>query len=217
MPRSSAGGLAIAVAGTLVLLAGACAPRARALVGTPVPAARVPAAALPPGHQQVVFRWRYEDPDMQARGEGVARVAAPDSARLDFFVDPGIGAGYALLIDDALEAPGIGLVRRYLPPPPLLWASLGRLHVPPSADTAARVDGDTIRADIGRAPTWRATFAGDRLVRLERIDDGRVVERVARGADDAVRYDHLGARRSLALTVTRRTEVPPFDATIWRP
>lgn len=154
---------------------------------------------------------------MQARGEGVARVASPDSARLDFFVDPGIGAGYALLIGDELQAPGIALVRRYLPPPPLLWASLGRLHVPPSADTVARVDVDTIRADIGRAPTWRATFASDRLVRLERIEDGRVVERVVRGANDEVRYDHLGARRSLTLTVSRRSEVQPFDATIWRP
>ena len=199
------------------LLAGACAPRARPLVGLPMPAARVPAAGIPPGHHHVVFRWRYEDPDMQARGEGVARVASPDSARLDFFVDPGIGAGYALLIGDDLHAPGISLVRRYLPPPPLLWASLGRLHVPASADTVARVDGDTIRADIGRAPTWRATFAGDRLVRLERIDNRRVVERVVRSAGDEVRYDHLGARRSLTLTVSRRSEVQPFDATIWRP
>lgn len=153
---------------------------------------------------------------MNARGEGVARIAAPDSARMDFFVDPGIGAGYALLVGDRLDAPGIALVRRYLPPPPLLWASLGRLRVPASADTTARVDGDTVRADIGRAPVWRATFAGDRLVRLERIDDGRVVERVVRVGDD-VRYEHLGARRSLALSVTRRTEVPPFDANIWHP
>ena len=195
----------------------ACAPRARPLAGLPVPAARVPTATLPVGHHHVVFRWKYEDPDMQARGEGVARVASPDSARLDFFVDPGIGAGYALLIGDRLDAPGIALVRRYLPPPPLLWASLGRLQVPPAADTVARVDGDTIRADIGRAPIWRATFVGDRLVRLERIDDGRVVERVVRTSADDVRYDHLGARRSLALTVSRRTEVQPFDATIWRP
>lgn len=195
----------------------ACAPRARPLAGLPVPAARVPSAGIPVGHHHVVFRWKYEDPDMQARGEGVARVASPDSARLDFFVDPGIGAGYALLIGDQLDAPGIALVRRYLPPPPLLWATLGRLQVPPAADTVARVDGDTIRADIGRAPIWRATFAGDRLVRLERIDDGRVVERVVRSSGDDVRYDHLGARRSLALTVSRRSEVQPFDATIWRP
>ena len=201
----------------IIALAGACAPRARPLTGVPVPATRVPVAAIPAGHHHVVFQWRYEDPDMQAKGEGVARVASPDSARLDFFVDPGIGAGYALLIGDELTAPGIALVRRYLPPPPLLWASLGSLRVPAAADTVARVDGETIRADIGRSPIWRATFTGDRLVQLERIDDGRVVERVTRGAGDEVRYDHLGARRSLTLTVSRRSEVPPFDATIWRP
>ena len=154
---------------------------------------------------------------MSARGEGVARIAAPDSARLDFFVDPGMGAGYALLIGDRLEAPGIALVRRYLPPPPLLWASLGRLRVPSAADTVARVDGDTIRADIGRTPIWRVTFAGERLVRVERIEEGRVIERMVRSPDDGVHYDHLRARRSLTLTVTRRSEVVPFDATIWHP
>ena len=201
----------------IVVLAAGCAPRARPLRGLPVASARVPAAQLPPGHHHVVFRWSYEDSDMNAKGEGVARVASPDSARLDFFVDPGLGAGYALLIGDDLDAPGISLVRRYLPPPPMLWASLGRFEVPAAADTLARVDGDTVRADIGRAPTWRVTFAGERLVRLERIEDGRIVERVVRAANDDVRYDHLGARRSLQLTITRRQDVQPFDATIWHP
>lgn len=202
---------------SLLLLAAACAPRARPLGGIAAPASRVPAAQLPPGHHHVVFRWKYEDPDMSAQGEGVARIASPDSARLDFFVDPGAGAGYALLIGDRLDAPGIALVRRYLPPPPLLWATLGRLHVPAAGDTTARVDGEVLRADIGGDPTWRATFSGARLLRLERIDGGRLVERVVRETDDAVRYEHLVARRSLSLTVTRRTEVAPFDASIWRP
>lgn len=193
-----------------------CTPRAGALPGTVAPAGAVPSTALPPGHHHVVFRWRYEDPDMGARGEGVARIASPDSVRMDFFVDPGMGAGYALLIGDSLSAPGIALVRRYLPPAPLLWATLGRLHVPAGRDTVVRVDGDTIRADIGSDPVWRATFGARQLVRLERIDGGRVSERVVRAGDD-LRYEHLGARRSLSLTVTRRTAVPPFDATIWRP
>lgn len=207
-------------AGALLLAAAlvtGCAPRAGGLRGTPAPASAVPRADLPPVHQQVVFRWHYEDPDMEAKGEGVSRIAPPDSARLDFFVDPGMGAGYAFLIGDRLEAPGIAIVRRYLPPPVLLWAALGRLHVPAAADTVVRVDGDTVRADIGRQPTWRATFAGTRLVRLERIEDGRMIERVTRTGDAAVRYEHPAARRSLSLTVTRRAEVPPFDATIWRP
>lgn len=198
-----------------VVVAG-CAPRAGALGGAPAPAGAVPSTALPPGHHHVVFRWRYQDPDMEARGEGVARIASPDSVRMDFFVDPGMGAGYALLIGDSLSAPGIALVRRYLPPAPLLWATLGRLHVPAARDTTVRVDGDAVRADIGSDPVWRATFAARQLVRLERIDGGRVNERVVRVGDD-LRYEHLGARRSLSLTVTRRTEVPAFDATIWRP
>ena len=195
----------------------ACAPRARPLSGLPAPSSSVPRAEIPPGHHHVVFRWSYEDPDMRARGEGVTRVSAPDSARMDFFVDPGIGAGYALLIGDTLDAPGIALVRRYLPPPPLLWATLGRLSVPPAADTTVRTDGEVVRTDIGRDPVWRATFQAGRLSRLERIDGGRVVERVTRDPDDAVRYEHLAARRTLSLSVTRRQTVPGFDASIWHP
>ena len=86
----------------------------------------------------------------------------------------------------------------------------------PAADTAARVDAGLLRADIGRDPVWRATFGTDRLTRLERIDGGRVVERVSRAPDDAVRYEQLASRRTLSITVTRQDEVPGFDATIWR-
>ena len=59
------------------------------------------------------------------RGEGVARIAPPDSARLDFFVN-GEGTGHALLIGDQIRLQsGQGAMRDFLPPAPLLWAALG--------------------------------------------------------------------------------------------
>ena len=198
--------------------AAACAPRARPLAGVPAPrTVRVPVAALPVGHEKVVFRWRYAEGETGARGEGVARIAPPDSARLDLFLDGGLGGTHAQIIGDEIRAPGGALGRRYLPPPELLWAALGRLAVPAAADTAIRVDGDTLRADIGRGPIWRVTFAAGRLTRLERIDGGRIVEWVSRTEADEVRYAHESARRSLALTIVRREGAAPFDPSIWRP
>lgn len=201
-----------------VAVALGCAPRARPLAGAPAPVSlHLPGAALPPEHQKVVFRWRFDEGETAARGEGVARIAPPDSARLDLFLDGGLGGAHAQIIGGEIRAPGGALGRRYLPPPELLWAALGRLAVPAAADTIMRVDGDTLRADIGRDPVWRVTFAGSRLARLERIEGGRIVEWVSRTGTDAVRYEHESARRSLALTIVRREGAAPFDPSIWRP
>ena len=202
----------------LLATAVACAPRAHPLVGVPAPATvRVPLATLPSSHEKVVFRWRYEEGETGARGEGVARIAPPDSARLDLFLDGGLGGSHARIIGNEIRAPGGALGRRYLPPPQLLWAALGRLAVPAAADTTIRVDGDTLRADIGRDPVWRVTFSAGRLTRLERIAGGRIVEWVSRTGEDEVRYENESARRSLSLTIVRREGAAPFDPSIWRP
>ncbi|HEX5582010.1 MAG TPA: hypothetical protein VFX39_10555 [Gemmatimonadaceae bacterium] len=194
--------------------AASCAPRARPLVGSPVPAA-LPDTRLT-GAQRIVFRWEFEDGTLVARGEGLARIAAPDSVRLDLFVDGGMGGGTTVLIGDSLSAPGGAMVRRLLPPPPLLWAALGRLAVPPAADTVARRDGELLRADIGAGTVYRATFAGDALRRLERIDDGRMHEWIARPDSQRVEYRHEASGRSLKLTITRADSVERFDAEIWQ-
>lgn len=191
----------------------ACAPRAAPLLGTPAPA-RLPAGQLS-GSQRLVFRWELDDGSLRARGEGVARVTAPDSARLDFFLDGGMGGGTAFLIGDQVDAPGGDFVRRLLPPPALLWAALGRLAVPPAADTVARIQGDTLRADIGQDPVFRVAFVDGRLRRAERIEDGRRQEWVAVPNDSTVEYRHEAARRRLVLTITSAERVEGFDASIW--
>lgn len=201
-------------AATLMLLLVACVPKAPPLVGAPAPAV-IPRLELPPGHTRFVFDWSYEDPDMQGRGEGAIRAAAPDSARLDLFLAGGLGGAVAVLIDDDLRAPGPEAVKRMVPPAPLLWAALGRLAVPPAADTVARQDGDTLRIDIGRGSVWRVTVAGGSLRRLERIDDGRIIQSVRRADDRHVRYYDASARRSLEFTITSVDQNVGFDASIW--
>lgn len=201
----------------LLLASGACAPRLKPLEGAPAPARRLPPTGLPGAPTKVIFDWELDDQDFSARGEGVARLQAPDSARLDFFLAGGMGSGAAVLVGNELRTPpGPDFARRLVPPPPLLWAAFGRLALPPEADTVARVDGDRLRADIGRPVRWRATFRGDSLERLERVDGDRVVEWVERAADGRVRYRHESARRSLSLTPTRRESSERFDASIWR-
>lgn len=195
------------------LLAAGCAPHVRPLVGAPAPSV-LPEARLT-GHTRMVFRWEYSDGNLVGRGEGVARLAAPDSLRLDFFLDGGAGGGTAFLIGDSLTAPGGDFVRRLLPTPALLWAAVGRLAVPPAADTVARVDGPALRADVGAEPLFRVTFDDGRLSRLERIEGGRLQEWVSRPDPATVEYRHEITRRQLSLKITRQDTVEAFDGDVW--
>src|SRR6266550_881126 len=197
----------------LVLGALACAPTAAPLKGVLAPDRSLPFLQLPTGHRQIVFRWDYQEGDIAARGDGAVRTAAPDSARLDFFLGGGLGAGAAVLIGDSLRSPHVELARRYVPPAPMMWAALGRLAIPALSDTVVRIDGDLLRADVGRPVQWRVTIRGDTLVGLERISGGKIVESVARGANRVLTYNVPGARRRLQLTILR-DETGSFDASI---
>jgi len=209
--RSVAGA---AVAAVAAVVAAACAPRAGPLLGVPT-TRRLPNTALPPGHRRLVFRWEYRERVFSARGEGVARIAPPDSVRLDFFLENGATGGCVALIGDSLTVPAQNEVRRYLPPVPMLWAALGRITIV-GPDTTVRVDGDTLRAEIGRDPIWRMAFGSDSPVRVERIAGGRIEESVERTDSTRVVYRQPGAGRSLVLTVLRRFAETRFDAAIWR-
>jgi len=193
-----------------------CTPKLTPLSGAPAPAERLPRPSIAPGHHKIVFNWELRDQEVDTRGEGVARIASPDSARLDFFLGGGFGGGAAVLIENSLQAPGPELIRRLVPQPTLLWAALGRVALPNLPDTVIRIEGETLRANIGRPVAWRLTFHGDSLFRVERVDDGRVAEWIDRSNPSQIRYRDERARRSLQLTVTRTEEVTEFDASIWR-
>src|SRR5256714_12501736 len=141
--------------GLLALGAVACVPAAAPLPGVLAPDRTLPKLEIPAGHRQITFRWDYQEGDLAARGDGAVRMAAPDSARLDFFLGGGLGAGAAVLIGDSLRAPNAALARRYIPPTPMMWAALGRLALPAPADTVAKLDGGLPRADVGRPVQWR--------------------------------------------------------------
>ena len=177
---------------------------------------RLPRVELPASPQRVVFRWRYEEDGFSARGDGAARVAPPDSARLDFFLDGGFGGGWAILLGDTVSSPAGNVAQRLIPPAPMLWAALGRVAIPAARDTTLRVSGDTLRADVAAADgrVWRVALAAGRLARLERLQSGRVIERLTRDST-AVRYTNLVGRRSLAIDVQRQEAAGGFPAAIW--
>jgi hypothetical protein len=199
---------------SVLLMVVACAPAAAPLKGVLAPDRALPTIAMPAGHRHIVFTWDYHEGDIAARGDGSIRAAAPDSARLDFFLGGGLGAGGAILIGDSLRTPHADLARRYIPPTPLLWAALGRLAIPPLPDTVVKVDGVLTRADIGRPLEWRVALRGDTLVELDHISEGRITERLVRGADGTLTFEAPGARRTLRLTILR-DEPGSFDASIW--
>lgn len=206
-----------AAAALALASAAACLPKLAPLTGEPAPATRLPRAAIAPGHHKVVFNWEASETGMSTRGEGAARIAAPDSARLDFFLSAGSAVGQVVLIGDSLRTPpGADAPSGLIPSPTLLWAALGRVALPNLPDTVIRVEGTTLRADIGRPTTWRLTFHGDSLARVERVQSGRVAEWVERSDPSHVKYRNEGARRTVQLTITRTDDGGDFDATIWR-
>jgi hypothetical protein len=198
----------------LLLIVAGCTPAAAPLKGVLAPDRALPSIAMSSGHRHIVFRWDYQEGDIAARGDGSIRTAAPDSARLDFFLGGGLGAGGAILIGDSLRTPHANLARRYIPPAPLMWAALGRLAIPPLPDTVVRVDGELTRADIGRPLQWRVAIKGDTLVELAHISDGKITESLTRGANGTMTFQAPGARRTLQLTIIRE-EPGSFDASIW--
>ncbi len=205
---------ALAAAMASIASIASCSPKAPPLRGALAPN-RLPSGELPHIRRKLVFQFVYQDANFTFRGDGAARIAPPDSARLDFFLNGGLGSGFALLIGDSLATPGADFVRDLLPPPGLLWAALGRLRVPAVPDTVVRIDADTTRADIGTAPRWRAAFVGDALRSLDLIDGDRIVQSLQRDASGSARYQHFRGRRKLELTITRVDTVPNFDSAIW--
>ena len=96
----------------------------------------------------------------------------------------------------------------------MMWAALGRLAIPALSDTVVRVDGDLLRADIGRPIQWRVALKGDTVVALEHISSGKIIESLTREANGALVYQAPGARRRLTLNILRQ-QPGSFDATIW--
>ena len=206
----------IAALALIVFVGGGCAPKAVPLKGAPAPERALPVLAIAPGHRKIVFHWDYQENSLNANGDGAIRVASPDSARVDLFLNGGLFLGNATLIGNDFRAANRAQVEKVLPPAPMMWAALGRLAIPALPDTVITAEGDVLYADVGRPAAWRVTIKGNRLMQLARLNGGRIAEVVTRDAGGRLLYEVPG-RRKLWLGITRDDEVPAFDASIWGP
>lgn len=210
----------------------ACAPRR--------PAALVPEAAVvveraqvqrwieasqPAGYRTFRFRWQLQDDRGAAGGRGTARVAAPDSVRLDVVGPLGAGRGAAVVVGDSArwtDPPDI--IERLVPSYPLMWAMFGVERMPP-AGAVLRGTSDS----GGTVWEWAAgpdTVSYDRRASPARLvaesrRAGRVIGHVETefgpdGRPAASRLTVPSVPARLTLTFTASAPSDSFPADLWR-
>ena len=210
----------------------ACAPR-RPVALVPDAAAGVGrdqvsrwiAASQPAGHQTIRFRWQLQDDRGAAGGRGTARVAAPDSVRLDVVGPLGAGRGAAVVVGDSAQwTDPPDIIERLVPSYPLMWAMFGVERMPPE-DAALRGASDS----AGTAWQWVAgpdtvsyvrRTSPARLV-AESRQAGRIVGRVETelgpdGRPTTSRLTVPSVPARLTLTFTASAPSDSFPADLWR-
>jgi hypothetical protein len=91
----------------------------------------------PDGAAAIRFRWRYEDERARWAGRGTARIAPPDSVRVDYSGPLGLGSGAGVVVGDSVVwADPAEDFRRLVPAIPMLWVAMGMVRPPePGART----------------------------------------------------------------------------------
>lgn len=185
------------------------------------------APTQPAAHRLYRYRWLYRDDRSSVGGRGSARVAPPDSARLDVTVALGVASGAGVVVDDTmLWGRPEDLLARFVPDYDLMWAMFGVARVPPSG---AVVTG----ADDGVARSWRYAHEGDTLafrlssgasprldaeVRRGRNVVGRVeTQLTATGTPSSTRLVIPSGPARLDITFESIDTVAPFPADLWAP
>ena len=136
------------------------------LAPLPLPTGMVPASIAdaarwsdstrPGGGRDIRFRWKFLDQhDAAAAGRGRARLAAPDSIRIDAAGSLGIGKAAGFMVGDtALWADPEEEFRKLVPNYPLFWAMLG-IARSPAAGSGVRTYRD------GTVTAWQFTLGQD--------------------------------------------------------
>ena len=184
----------------------ACTPKAPAPLGpldmAPVSRDQVAqwvAGTAPVGYRTVSFKWRWQDERGSAGGRGSARVAGPDSVRLDMAGPLGAGRSAGVVVgDSALWTDPPDAIERIVPSYPLMWALFGVARMP--------ADGAVLRGLADSTVTsWQAVTGTDTVVYVrtrakpalltEVRQAGKVLGRVE------TTFDSLGQLATSRLTV----------------
>lgn len=184
------------------------------------------ARTAPVGHEVLKFRWQIQDDRGAAGGRGSARVAAPDSIRLDVAGPLGSGRGAAVVIGDSAQwTDPPDIIHRLVPSYPLMWAMLGVMRAPPAdAEVHGAEDSTGVRWQWGSGSdtvryAWRNS--GTRL-QAEARHGGQLVGWVETtfGAGSRPERSQLVAPSSstkLTLTFSASESPESFPPGLWQP
>ena len=182
------------------------------------------ARTVPAGSELVSLRWRFRDAEQGVSGRGAARVTPPDSLRVDVRGPLGFGRGTLVLAGPTAWADPESLVRQVLPSRFLVWAMLGVVQVPDSAERFER-GGDGARRwlRVVEPGALVTTFElrGDTLVGVVRVRGDRMAGRLVLVRDGGGRVVHATAedlerKARLDFDIDDRTPAGAFPTEVWR-
>jgi hypothetical protein len=222
-----------ALAPYLAAVVSGCTPNPGPLV--PVDAAPVDRTAVaawtavttPAAAEVHRFKWLYRDGRQSAGGRGSARVAAPDSVRVDARGPLGQGRSSGVVVGDSIlwAEPEDNLIEA-APNVALMWAMFGVAREPEAGAVLLGLERPGFTA-------WRIVDGPDTLEYVREPDRRRLRAELRRGGEvvgrtEATR-DEAGRLKSARLTVPGvparldltflSTETPsePFAADVWLP
>jgi hypothetical protein len=173
------------------------------------------------------FHWKYRDNDRAGGGRGTARLAVPDSLRLDWAASLGLAAGAAVVIGDSLRwvDPKERFPASVTPAIQLMWTALGMVRPPrPGSELTglrdsthlmwrAAADSDTLE--------YRVTRGSTPMLEAEWRRGGSVMARSrtllgASGMPASARIDVPKGHARFELTFVGVDSGAVFPATLWR-
>jgi hypothetical protein len=215
----------------LVLAASACAgpPAPLVPVGAFAPVSAdvfraVAARTVPAAPVALFFHWRYDDGSAPVRGRGAARVAPPDSLRLDVGV-PIFGRATLVLAGESVWAQPQAVAAQLLPERATVWALFGVVEPPPDAtriEVGEAADRRLYRLTAPDGVVTTLELKGDTLLGATQRRGERVIGRLVLTRDSVgalVRVAALDPQHGLRFVVDLdRREAPreAFPSEIWR-
>ncbi|HEU4799473.1 MAG TPA: hypothetical protein VFS94_02455 [Gemmatimonadales bacterium] len=172
------------------------------------------------------FRWQVQDDRGSAGGRGTARVATPDSLRLDVVGPLGSGRGAGVVVGDSAQwAEPPDVLERLIVNYPLMWAMLGVMREPPAgAVLRGARDGGTVRWEWALGAdtvAYRWDSAAGQLAAQARsagVLVGRVETSInAEGLLTSSRLTVPSPATRISLTFTETTPAASFSPDLWAP
>jgi hypothetical protein len=181
------------------------------------------ARTVPRADELLRLRWRYDDGNNEASGQAAARLAPPDSLRLDVAV-PVVGRATVVLAGDSAWAQPDEAVQAVPQSRAVLWALFGIIPRPERGtrvEAGAAADRRLYRLTAPGGAVTVLECRGDTLLGATEVRGARVVGRLRLTRDaagavvkaDATDFEH--GMRFIAEVQHRETS-EPFPAEIWR-